>query len=45
MTPEQWGESDETFRILYGHVNFSEMNGGISEYGGTSRIIIMRGGG
>ena len=30
MTPEQWGESDETFRILYGHVNFSEMNGGIS---------------
>ena len=33
-------ESDETFRIFCGHVNFPEMNGGISVYGGQSRIII-----
>ena len=29
------GESDETSRIFCGHVNFSEMNGGISVFGGT----------
>ena len=28
--PEQWGESDETSSIFCGHVNFTEMNGGIS---------------
>ena len=30
--PEQWGESDETSRIFCGHVNFPDMNGGISVY-------------
>ena len=29
------GESDETSRIFCGHVNFPEMNGGISVCGGT----------
>ena len=37
---EGMGESDETSRIVCGHVNFPEMNGGISVYGGQSRIII-----
>ena len=36
------GESEETFRIFCGHVNFPEMNGGISVYGGTNQIIIKR---
>ena len=38
-SPEQsWGggaESDKTSRIFCGHVNFPEMNWGISVYGGT----------
>ena len=29
------GESDETSRIFCGHVNFPEMNWGISVYGDT----------
>ena len=38
--PEQWGKRgggvcDETSRIFCGHVNFSEINGEISVYGGT----------
>ena len=34
--PEQWGrESDEISRVFCGHVNFPEMNGGISVYRGT----------
>ena len=36
--PKQWGrggESDEIWRNFCGHVNFLEMNGGISVYGGT----------
>ena len=33
--PKQWGESDETSIILYGHVTFPEMNGGISVYRAT----------
>ena len=32
---EQCGESDENSRIFCGHVNFPEMNEGISVYGGT----------
>ena len=34
---EQWGEgeSEESSRIFCGHVNFPEMNEGISVYGGT----------
>ena len=30
------GESDETSSIFCGHVNFPEINRGISVYGGTS---------
>ena len=30
--PEQWGGSNETFRIFCGHASFPEMNGGISVY-------------
>ena len=30
-----WGESDETSRIFCGDINFLEMNGEISLYGGT----------
>ena len=35
--PEQWGEggSEESYRIFCSHVNFPEMNEGISVYGGT----------
>ena len=37
--PGQWGErgagGDETSRIFCGHVNFSEINRGMSVYGGT----------
>ena len=40
---EQWGKSEETSRIFYDHVNFPEMNVGISIYGGQRRIIIKRG--
>ena len=41
ITPLSWtivrggGESDKTSRIFCGHVNFPEMNWGISVYGGT----------
>ena len=35
-------ESDETSRIFCGHVNLSEMNGGLGVYGGQSWIIIKR---
>ena len=38
-------ESDKISRIFCGHVNFAEMNWGISLYGGQSRIIIKGGGG
>ena len=41
--PKQWGESDKTTRIFCGRVNFPEMNGGISAYGGQRRIMIKRG--
>lgn len=38
IPPEQWGAggmaSDETSRVFCGQVNFPEMNGGISVYGG-----------
>ena len=37
------GGSDETSRIFCVHVNFPEINGVISVYGGQSRIIIKRG--
>ena len=37
-------ESDETSRIVCGHVNFPEMNGGISVYEGTKSNNHKKGG-
>ena len=40
------GGSDETSRIFFGHVNFPEMNGGISVYGyGRTKSNNHKGGG
>ena len=36
-------ESDKTSRSFCGHVNFPELNGGTSVYGGQSRIILKKG--
>ena len=47
--PKQWwgggGGFDETSRIFCDHVNFPEMNEGISVYGGTESNNHEQGGG